>query len=129
MVLTQCVVISSKDQGEGSTGDVTGKGSEGVDRDTCRPGRVVTRRGQSSHRTSFKQSWRPFIVVLCPGTFAHFKHEMQGLSRASFYYLFVFQGSTVAREASDKEKVSARHTPHRDPMGVLKQHLLFHPSF
>lgn len=53
-----------------------------------------------------KQSWCSSTAVLCPGTFAYLKHDTQCLSCVSFNCFFVFQGSTVAREASDKEKVS-----------------------
>lgn len=63
------------------------------------------------------------IAVLCPGTSACFKRETRRLSNASFNYSFVFQGSTVAREASDKEKVSTLTCS--CPAGALGQR----PSF
>lgn len=54
------------------------------------------------------------FTVLCPGVFAYFTWSWY-LACAWFHYLFLFQGSTVAREASDKEKVSARHLSHLTP--------------
>lgn len=95
-------------QGEQHAGQRAVTGGQG--RDRARSGRGL-------------EAELALIAVLCPGTSACFKRETRRLSNASFNYSFVFQGSTVAREASDKEKVSTLTCS--CPAGALGQR----PSF